>query len=260
MACGQRLRVPTDSDSLLEVTRAAARPDALCGRVFCGSQSVAMGLLTPRQLQSSAWARLLRDVYADARLPDTHARAIAGARLVMPANAVVAGRSAACLYGARDLIDGSQPVEVLVATTHRFGPVAGLDIRSVRHLPPTDLTTVGVTALTRTLADLAVWAPDIVEAVSLADGRAESPPESRLRVRLVLAGLPRPEPQFVMRRAGRFVARVDLAYPEHALAIEYLGAWHDETGQFAGDRRRLNRLVAAGWRSVHDCRRHGRPG
>lgn len=253
--------------------------------MFRGSHTVAAGLLSPRQLQSSVWTRILRDVYADARLPGTPARSIAGARLVMPPTAVVAGRSAAYLYGARDIIEAHEPVEVLVPTGHRFGPVSGLSIRSVQHLPPGDVTGVGLTTPYRTLADLAVWAPNVEEsvlrldqllharrppdswrldvsarvrgsaqarqAVWLADGRAESPPESRLRTRLVLAGLPPPEPQFVVRHAGRFVARVDLAYPDHALAIEYDGAWHAETGQFAGDRRRLNRLLAAGWRVVH---------
>jgi very-short-patch-repair endonuclease len=47
------------------------------------------------------------------------------------------------------------------------------------------------------------------------------------------------------------VARVDLAYPELRLAIEYDGAWHDERGQFTKDRRRLNRLAAAGWTVLH---------
>ena len=40
----------------------------------------------------------------------------------------------------------------------------------------------------------------------------------------------------------------DFAWPEHRLAVEYDGVWHAEPGQFAADRRRLNRLTAAGWR------------
>jgi very-short-patch-repair endonuclease len=84
-------------------------------------------------------------------------------------------------------------------------------------------------------------------AVALADGRAESPPESRLRVVLALAGRPA-VPQYTVRdAAGNFVARVDLAYPDRRVAIEYDGAWHGERGQLARDRRRHNRLVAAGW-------------
>ena len=35
------------------------------------------------------------------------------------------------------------------------------------------------------------------------------------------------------------------------MAIEYDGAWHAEAGQFRGDRRRLDRLVEAGWTVAH---------
>ncbi|WP_100499499.1 endonuclease domain-containing protein [Geodermatophilus chilensis] len=88
-------------------------------------------------------------------------------------------------------------------------------------------------------------------AVDLADGRAESPQESRLRVLLGLAGL-LAVPQYTVRdRDGRFVARVDLAFPEQRVAVEYDGAWHGAPGQLTRDRRRLNALVAAGWTVLH---------
>jgi very-short-patch-repair endonuclease len=47
---------------------------------------------------------------------------------------------------------------------------------------------------------------------------------------------------------GWFVARVDLAFPDRRVAIEYDGPWHGEPGQLARDRRRLNALVTAGGR------------
>jgi very-short-patch-repair endonuclease len=47
------------------------------------------------------------------------------------------------------------------------------------------------------------------------------------------------------------VGRVDFAYPDLKIAIEYDGLWHAEPGQFAMDRKRLNRLVAAGWTVLH---------
>jgi G:T-mismatch repair DNA endonuclease (very short patch repair protein) len=84
----------------------------------------------------------------------------------------------------------------------------------------------------------------------LADGLAESPQESRLRLLLHRAGLPAPIAQFRIFDDGGFLARVDFAYPELRLAIEYDGLWHAEPGQFAKDRRRLNRLSAAGWRVI----------
>ena len=69
---------------------------------------------------------------------------------------------------------------------------------------------------------------------------------------LALAGLVA-VPQYTVRdRDGRFVARVDLAFPEHRVAVEYDdGAWHGAPGQLTRDRRRLNALVAAGWIVLH---------
>ena len=82
----------------------------------------------------------------------------------------------------------------------------------------------------------------------LSDARAESPPESLLRLALVQAGL-RPVPQHVVVDAhGRFVARVDLALPAQRLAFEYDGrAVHEREDVFVQDRRRANDLVRAGW-------------
>jgi very-short-patch-repair endonuclease len=55
----------------------------------------------------------------------------------------------------------------------------------------------------------------------------------------------------VRDRGGHTIARVDLAFPEQRVAIEYDGVWHAALGQFAKDRGRLNRLVQAGWRVLH---------
>lgn len=84
----------------------------------------------------------------------------------------------------------------------------------------------------------------------LADGLAESPQETRLPPVIARAGLPPPVAQFRVFDDDGFVARADFAYPDRRLLIEYDGLWHGEPGQFAEDRRRLNRLTAAGWRVV----------
>lgn len=265
------------------------RPPSLCGRVFRGREAVDAGLLTSKQLRSRAWRRIYRDVYADAELPPTHGLAIAGAALLAPPSAVLGGRSAAYLLGAESLVDSSSPVEVIVPEHGRFGPVTGLRVRRAP-LPDSDVRSVGrysCTTPVRTALDIArleqlpesVVALDVLlarglvlpgrlaeaaacllpargtrrarRAVDLADERSESPPESMLRVRLRLAGLT-PVPQYVVRdAAGHFVARVDLAFPEQRVAIEYDGAWHGKPGQLAHDRRRLNALVAAGWTVLH---------
>ncbi|MEH0937021.1 endonuclease domain-containing protein [Micromonospora psammae] len=91
----------------------------------------------------------------------------------------------------------------------------------------------------------------LLRAVDLADPGAESPPESRTRVQLVLAGLPRPRTQWVVSDHGRFVARLDLAWPELKVAVEYDGLWHDDPEQFHRDRRRLNQLLGGDWIVLH---------
>lgn len=71
--------------------------------------------------------------------------------------------------------------------------------------------------------------------------------ETRLRMLLVLAGLPRPQVQVPLRDpVGLFVGRPDLYYVSERLAIEYDGATHRDS--LAADNRRQNRLVNAGYR------------
>lgn len=85
-------------------------------------------------------------------------------------------------------------------------------------------------------------------ALRYGDPRSESRMESVLRWVLIGGGLPAPELQFVVKDAnGSFVARIDLAYPEMQIAVEFDGAVHREADVFARDLRRQNRLVAAGW-------------
>jgi hypothetical protein len=91
----------------------------------------------------------------------------------------------------------------------------------------------------------------LVEAVALADPRAESPPETRLRVALIRAGLPRPEVQFpVLDEYGFELARADLAYPAAKLAIEYDGSTHFEPSRARRDRERDGELAGIGWQTL----------
>jgi hypothetical protein len=84
--------------------------------------------------------------------------------------------------------------------------------------------------------------------LTLVDGRAESPMETRLRLLLHDAGAPTPIPQYEVRDDdGRFIARVDLAYPQWRIALEYEGDHHRERAQFRRDIRRANALRQAGW-------------
>ena len=88
--------------------------------------------------------------------------------------------------------------------------------------------------------------------VPLADAGAESPAESRLRLQLHDAGLPPPAVQYEVRTAyGALVARLDLAYPDLLLAVEYDGRdFHTTPQAQAHDRARRARLCRLGWTVV----------
>lgn len=86
--------------------------------------------------------------------------------------------------------------------------------------------------------------------LELAEPGAASPMETRLRLIIVDAGLPRPVAQVEIRRNGRFVARVDLAYPDLRLAIEYEGDHHRDRSTYRRDIVRFNALRAAGWAAL----------
>ena len=126
-------------------------------------------------------------------------------------------------------------------------------------LPLTDAVALLDAALRRRLVNsgrLSDWASThagyrgvrrLKRALELADPAAESVMETRLRLLLVLAGLPHPRGQVSLRDDfGLFLARPDLYYPDARLAIEYDGATHRES--LAADNRRQNRLINAGYR------------
>lgn len=76
-----------------------------------------------------------------------------------------------------------------------------------------------------------------------------SPQETRCRLLIVRAGLPEPDLQVdVFDERGYFVGRVDMAYPERRIAIEYEGDHHrTDPGQWAADIRRYRELERLGW-------------
>jgi G:T-mismatch repair DNA endonuclease (very short patch repair protein) len=256
--------------------------------VFRGTWAVRAGVLTPDQLRSGAWRRLRRDVYADAALPVDHVLQARGVSLVAPPEAAFGGLTAVALWGGHDFAAPDDAVEVVVPPGVRWQPGPGVAVRTrtldgdVVHDPPrlrrtgrartaVDLirrgdVDDGVVLLDRLVTAGIVRLDDVRDAVAdlrrgrgsrlareivgLADGLAASPPETRLRLVMLRAGLPTPVAQFRVFDDDGLIARVDFAYPELRIAIEYDGAWHAESGQFARDRRRLNRLRAAGWRVV----------
>ncbi len=203
----------------------------------------------------------------------------------MPERARLTGRSLATVRGA-DLARPGDPVEVVVpyGVEFRFGgisvrrasagPLGSERWQGVRVATPHrmafdlaarwDLPTatahldVVVRARLVDAAGFSRWLASrydddvcaVREACALIDARAESIPESRLRVVLGGAGID-VEPQVSVLHDGRCVARLDLAVRGYRLGIQYDGAWHALRSQLERDRRRLNDVQAAGWVVVH---------
>ena len=83
-------------------------------------------------------------------------------------------------------------------------------------------------------------------AVALAEPATESPMETRLRLLLLQAKLPRPLVQASLHDSnGRLLGRADLYYPAQRLVIEYDGDTHRDS--LIPDNRRQNALIVAGY-------------
>jgi hypothetical protein len=89
-------------------------------------------------------------------------------------------------------------------------------------------------------------------AASLAREGVDSPQETRLRLLLVLAGLPEPRVNVIIRgRDGGWRRRYDLAYEHLRLIIEYDGRQHaEDTQQWLTDIFRREELDLMRWRLV----------
>ena len=226
--------------------------------------------------------RISRGIYVwRARL--TPELMVKAAAMRVPPTAVFSGRTAAWLHGLT--VDLREPIEVTLVKGGGISGRAGLAVRRHR-LDPDDVVMARgrrTTSICRTLRDVAAKLP-LVEAVVMldlalqaklttldelhswiatragttgisalrnaarqAEPGAESPMETRLRMLLVLRGLPRPLAQVaIVDSAGIFIGRLDLYYPEERLGLEYDGATHRDS--LAEDNRRQNRLLAAGVR------------
>ncbi len=254
--------------------------------VFRGSEAVAAGLTTWSRLRGPRFQRLFPDVYAPAgEVPDPFRRlSLAAARLVGD-RGVLSGYSAAALLGAHCAPRGA-PAEVTLFGGQRFRQHPGLLVHRDR-VEAGERVVVGdlrVTHPVRTAWDLARRL-DLVDAVVVVDRLANrcrfnpdlvlnfpvhyprargnnrvydvlthaerysgSPMESRLRMLLVLAGLPRPRAQWVVQDPGtRTAVWLDLAYPDLRIGIEYDGEEHTRPDRVLRDIGRGTRLLDRDW-------------
>lgn len=251
--------------------------------VFVGAHAVGEGWLTKDQLRTRGYRRLLHGVYADPGLVVDHQLMCRAVALLLPEGAVIGGHSAAAWYGA-PFAGPSDPVTVLRPEQQPWAGPRGVRVHRTT-LTPGDavmLDDLPISSARRTAWDLAALEPmgtavaaldamvraghltthqlsvladggtgrfgvtRLRKIVPLVDPRAESAPESKVRVALVTAGLG-PVPQHEIHVDGRFVARVDLAWPDAKVALEYEGAYHFDGVQIVRDDARIARLEAAGW-------------
>ena len=228
---------------------------------FVGTDALSTGVISERAMR-----RLYTPLYPGVYVPrgvtvsaQDRARA---AWLWSKRRGVVAGLSAAAVLGSK-WIDPTAPAE-LIHDNRR--PPANLVVRTERTLPGelTTMNGMRITTAARTAFDLgrhlesrgqavqrldalanatglkhldveAVIAahagarglPRLRRALALMDSGAESPQETVARLALIDAGLPAPQTQVrVFDQYGQIVARLDMAYPDVRVGIEYDGSQH----------------------------------
>jgi hypothetical protein len=208
--------------------------------------------------------KVLRGVYAATQAPDSVLFRAQAVGLVVPDCAIVTDRTAAWLHGVPILERGAHleapPISICETVDSRVRR-ADVDGRR-RQLLDRDIVEVHgirVTTPLRTGLDLGrrLWRFDALAALDgvlrvgvdhdelleetdrfkgyrgviqlrslapLADGRAESPGESALRLHWYDAGLPRPEPQYwILDDWGHEIYRLDVPHPGLKYAAEYDG-------------------------------------
>jgi very-short-patch-repair endonuclease len=239
--------------------------------------------VTRRQLQGSGYRYLGSGLYRWAALEESPLLTLIAVARRLPDGAAFSGLTAAWLHGLD--VAPCNPIEVTIPKAFGMSRLAGATVRraSLKADEIVQRRTVPTTAALRTVVDLggrdpmtegvvaadmflhaglvgiAAMRKHVVEhrkakgigrlgrVIDLAEKKTESAMETRLRMLLVLAGLPRPKVQIPIHDDdGRFLARPDMLYSPQRLAIEYDGGNHRD--RLVDDDKRQNRLIGAGFR------------
>jgi hypothetical protein len=263
----------------------------MCVRdIIVGSEALAAGVVT-RHILRTKYVKLHHNVYARAGMHlDARHRAMA-AYLWSRGKATLVGHSAAALHGTKWLSDDA-PAELAYRNLpappgiviHR----SALADDEVCVRASIDCTTPARTAYDigrRTEGDASIVRIDSLlnatgcpvadveqiaarypgargirqlrAALDLADGGAESPQETRLRLLLVRSGFPRPVTQIPVANARGRRRRIDMGWPEWMVGAEYDGEQHwTNPDVHAEDIERLEFLAAQGWTIIRVSARH----
>lgn len=236
-------------------------------------------------LLSRKFKRLFYDLYLDASIPESpQIRALAALK-VSPAGSHISHHTAAELWGGVAPDDPAIHVSVptAAARTRRQGITAHLRLEGLRTMEQDGITLSAPSACFLELAAIGVGLVDLVilgdslvrknlvsverlvEAAAAYSGRGalvarraaglvragvDSPMETRLRLLVVLAGLPEPEVNVVLRDSdGEWLMRFDLKFRRVRLILEYDGRQHAEDArQWGRDLARREALDRAGYR------------
>jgi hypothetical protein len=254
-------------------------------RPFTRADAIAAGV-SPSSLKGSSFRRIFRGVYVHASVSAHPLVRVAAALLIHPPGAFASHASAGRVYDVPLPTLPDEHVSVFADGDRRFRPgvrphVAALGtpvtvVRGMRVSAPAqmflelggmlglvDLVVVG-DALVRlrrvTLAELRAWcaasklpgARAARQAASYVRAEVDSPMETRLRMLLVLAGLPEPTVNHrILHRDGSVRYRFDLSYPAEKIVVEYDGRQHRaDLDQWDQDTDRKDWFDAEGWLHV----------
>jgi Protein of unknown function (DUF559) len=250
------------------------------------------------RVDSGRWHRSVRGVYVVAGAPALWQQPVMVAVLAGPPGTVASHLTAAALFGLttppalphvtvppktsgrfgraqvhwstlaeNDIcvvaeIPCTRPARTLVdcAALLGYGPLCGLvdeafcraltDPRAVRAAAARASRAPGRRGLPLLEQALGIWTP----------GPRPTRGEARVLRRLEEWGLPQPQRQFKVRdRKGRFVARVDFAWPALRLILEYDGQRFHGPRQEEHDARRQEHIESLGWRVERADKRDLRP-
>ncbi|MCG7608500.1 hypothetical protein BA059_11180 [Mycolicibacterium sp. (ex Dasyatis americana)] len=252
------------------------------GDIFVGTEAVANRVVTRYELQ-----RWYRPLYPNVHIPRDCVPSLrdrtTGAWLWSHRESVVTGVAASALHGA-EWIDADIPIELIWDCTR---PPRGVIVRKER-IADDEITCIAgmpVATPARTAFDLGRYLPrkkalerldalmhacpfsteDVLmltkryrgargvaklkAVLPLVDGGAASPPETRLRLLYIDAGLPRPTTQIAIADEwGRVIRTVDMGWEDFQVASEYDGGQHQtDRAQYIKDLKVLPKLRQLGW-------------
>jgi len=229
------VRAPRSDDSVARragMFAARLRTDAFFSH---STAALLMGAPLPLELERETSVHV--SVAAPHRAP--HATGIIGHKLHIAGSDVVTTQGLRHTSAARTWCDLAQQLEILDL-------VAVGDYLIHWRLP---LTTVAALVETLDRHPGRRGRARAIDALSLLNNRAESRPESRMRVLLAWHGIPDPQINHVIvdTDAGTFL-RTDFAIRQYRLLLEYQGDYHRlKVGQWRKDMTRRSRLQALGW-------------